>query len=510
MTIANQGLQEDIEAANVHFESNETTPLLSASPSEASLEVLKHDSTEPYIIVAKGEVRWIATSSSLTILTLMFQSSIFFVNVMSVSHLGTKKLAAMALSVTCQGIIALAPTFGLLSAMDTFCSTAFTASRDKTLVGFHFQRGIIAVCTHIALVSPILWNAENLLLFIGQDPEIAQLSGMYLRIHILSMLPFALYEAIKRYLQAQGIMRAGTIVVMIVTPIHWINNFIFVRSATYGMGFIGAPIVNVASYSMLLIGILIYAWNSRARETWGGWKIGAFHNMSAYYRLAIPSVITVCAEWVCFELLTIGASYFGATQLAGQAIMLNSVGLIFQFSNGLGFGTSPRIGNLIGAAKPRQARIAADMAILVSTLIGVIGTLFLALFGGWWTSVYTDDLAIARETAKLIPVACIFIITDGWNALFSAILRGLGRQKASANSFMFGFYACAVPLGIYLGYVRHLETVGLWWGMCIGVTVASILQLIYIYWLIDWKDEVRMCLLRLKNNDHGSQETLVQ
>ncbi|KAJ2434278.1 ethionine resistance protein [Coemansia sp. D1744] len=183
--------------------------------------------------------------------------------------------------------------------------------------------------------------------------------------------------------------------------------------------------------------------------------------------------------------------------------MLNSVGLIFQISNGLGYGTSPRIGNLIGAGKPRQARIAADMAIVASTFVGAVGTLFLALCGGWWTSVYTEDPDIARETAKLMPVACLFLISDGLNAVLGAILRGLGRQQASANIYMFGFYLCAVPIAIYLGYGMHMQAVGLWYGLCFGVMMSSTLQLAYIYNWVDWKNEVRLCLMRL----HCSSDT---
>ncbi|KAI9506356.1 mate-domain-containing protein [Coemansia spiralis] len=498
--------QRDTEAGNTCFSSNEATPLLSVSPSETSLEILKRDTTESYIHVAKEEAKWIVTSSSLAVITLVLESSFYIVNAFSVGHLGATKLAAMTLSITCQGILAMAPTFGLLSAMDTFCSNAYTASRDKTLMGFHFQRGIIAVCAHFLLTAPILWNSEWLLLQIGQDPEIAQLSGTFLRIHVLSVLPFALFEATKRYLQAQGIMRAGTIVTMVVAPTHWVINYYLVRSPTHGLGFIGAPISNVISNSMLLIGIVTYMYNSRAMETWGGWKINAFRNMSAYYRLAIPAVITVCAEWVCFELLVIGASYFGATQMAGQAVMFTVTLLLFQFSNGLGYSISPRVGNLIGAAKPRQARVAADMAILASSSIGMAGTLLLSFFGKQYIAIYTDDPAVAREAAKLIPAACAFLVADGLNAVLSAILRGLGRQTASANIFVFGFYACAVPLGIYLGYIRHLETAGLWWGIGIGVLVSCALQTIYIYWGTDWKDEVRLCLLRLKNNSQLSRD----
>ncbi|KAJ2411450.1 ethionine resistance protein, partial [Coemansia sp. RSA 2530] len=184
-----EGTRGDIEANSASPRSGETTPLLSASPSATSLEIAKNDTNEPYLVAAKREVLWIASSSSLVILTSLLETSFVFVNVLAVSHLGAKELAAMSLSVTCLGIIALAPAFGLLSIMDTFCSTAFTASRDKTLVGFHFQRGLIAAISHILLVTPILWNAERILLAIKQDPDIAALCGKYLQIQILGMLP---------------------------------------------------------------------------------------------------------------------------------------------------------------------------------------------------------------------------------------------------------------------------------------------------------------------------------
>ncbi|KAJ2622671.1 ethionine resistance protein, partial [Coemansia sp. RSA 1358] len=103
---------------------------------------------------------------------------------------------------------------------------------------------------------------------LGQDPKVAQLSETFLRIHILGALPFAFFEAIKRYLQAQEIMRAGTIVTMIVAPIHWLINYYLVRSPTYGLGFTGAPISNMISNFMLLIGIVTYMYNSRAMEAW--------------------------------------------------------------------------------------------------------------------------------------------------------------------------------------------------------------------------------------------------
>ncbi|KAJ1732647.1 hypothetical protein LPJ72_003305 [Coemansia sp. Benny D160-2] len=468
------------------------------------LVIAKNDTTESYIHAAKRELKWMSSNSSWAILNLVLQSSFFFVNVVSVGHLGAKKLAAMSLSVTFHNIVVMSPIFGLLSAMDTFCSTAYTASRDRTLVGFHYQRGIVAVCTYFILVSPILWNAERILLRLGQDPEIAHLSGLYLRIQVVSLLPSSLYETTKRYLQAQGMMHAAAIVVAAVAPIQWVSSIVLVRSTRFGIGFIGAPIVNMIANTLLLSGVLLFARYSRAAESWGGWNMSVFGTMWEYYKLAIPAVITICAEWVGFELLVLGASYFGAYQLAANAIMLNTVGLIIAFSNGLGYSTGSRIGNLMGNAKPRQARIAAYMSLLATTFIGIMGTLFIWVYGVRWTSIYTPDPLVAIEVAKLVPVACVFMISDCLSPILAAVSRGLGHQKENANIFLLGFYACAFPIATYLGYVEHLETLGLWWGFCTGVIAVCILQAVYLFVWVNWRDEVRLCVIRLLKNSRGA------
>ncbi|KAJ2508508.1 hypothetical protein H4217_008538, partial [Coemansia sp. RSA 1939] len=83
MTIRGQEPQPDIESAREDLANGETTPLLNTSVSEASFEILRRDSNESYIYAASGEIRWMMSSSSLTTLTLMLQSSFFFVNVLA-------------------------------------------------------------------------------------------------------------------------------------------------------------------------------------------------------------------------------------------------------------------------------------------------------------------------------------------------------------------------------------------------------------------------------------------
>ncbi|PIA15338.1 MATE efflux family protein [Coemansia reversa NRRL 1564] len=490
----------NVEATFTEHGSDESTSLLHVSPSQASIEILKRDTREPYFIVAIKELKWMTSSSLLTALTLVLQQCILFIDVVSVGHLGATELSAMTLAATCFNFLAMSPAIGIMGAMETFCSNAYTASRDKTMVGFHFQRGIIAIIVHMSFVIPIMWNGERILLAIKQDPKIAELSGQYLRTQILGIVFLSIFEACKCFLQSQEIMKGGTIVLMCAVPIHIVVNYIFVRSEAYGIGFHGAAMADVFTYCLMLAGILLYIKFSRAVETWGGWELKAFRNMHEFYRLAIPAVIITSSDCVCFEMLNIGSSYFGPVSLAATAITLNTVSLGYQISNGLGYSTGPRIGNLIGAGKPRQARIARDISILAAVSVGSVCILFLSLCGRLWISVYTDDPDIVRNSLKLMPVVCAFIVCDSLNAVLNSVLRGLGRQMVGASSFMISNIFIAIPGGLYLGFKLGLEVQGLWWALCISVTFTSLVQWIYAYIIVDWKDEVRRCLIRLRRN----------
>lgn len=76
------------------------------------------------------------------------------------------------------------------------------------MVGLWTQRMIIVVAALLVPVSITWINAEQILLSLDQDAEVASLSGLYLRIAVFGLPPYAGFELCRRYLQAQGLMHA--------------------------------------------------------------------------------------------------------------------------------------------------------------------------------------------------------------------------------------------------------------------------------------------------------------
>lgn len=105
---------------------------------------------------------------------------------------------------------------------------------------------------------------------------------------------FIAFEAVKKYLQAQGIMQASTYVLLLASPLNFGLNYVLVHCEPIRLGFIGAPLATSISYWLMLILLLLYIKHVRGSEAWGGWSRDAFKDWWPFMRLAIPGILMVC------------------------------------------------------------------------------------------------------------------------------------------------------------------------------------------------------------------------
>lgn len=480
---------------------NSTSLALSGSTTTLYNEFLEKDSVSSVRMVKQEGAILMNTSVPLA-LAYLLQFSFNFVNILSLGHLGADELAAAALGNMTLFMLVNAPSVGLASALDTFCSTSFTASSDKTLVGFHLQRGIIAVSLHFLLVLPLLLRMESVLVFLNQDPAISRLCSKFVVAQLAGAIPWMYFECVKRFLQAQGHMKASTYVLLAVLPLHLLNNYLFVWSPTVGFGFLGAAVANVVTFWAMLLGVVGYSGYSGARHAWGGWTRQSLVAMPQYYRLAIPSMIMICSDWAAWELMAIAASYLGNATLAAQTIVINTCSLTYQIPAGLSIGVSNRAGNLLGQSRARRARVSANTGLVLGALSGALNSAFCIAVATWWGRVYSSDPMVIATVALIMPICGLFQMADAMNGVSSGVLRSLGRQAAGAWINFPAYYAVGFPLGLYLTYgAPGMGVAGLWMGLCVGVVLAAVGQTI-IPLAVDYREEVERCMEQVHKNQH--------
>ncbi|KAJ2080727.1 ethionine resistance protein [Coemansia sp. RSA 988] len=452
-----------------------------------------------YKYVAGQEARWLVTSSIPIIVTYFLQFSLGFANFIAIGRLGGKEMAATSMAFMASNILVLTPTLGYASAMDTYCATTYTASPDKKRVGMYLQRAIIVIMLHILIISPIYLNIKPLMLSIGQDEEIAELCGRYMRLSLAGCIPWALYECTKRFLQAQGIMHASTVVIMVVAPIHWLNSYLLILSPKFGLGYNGAPINLTITFCLMFFGIWAYVvCNRKARLCWGGLTREAFSDLGPFFKLSIPAAVAISAQVWSYEILTLMASYFGPDPLAAQAILINIMSLTCQIPAALGYTATPRIGNLLGASRPRQARISSHVILYLGVFVCVITSASFVVWRQMLGEIYNSNPAVVSAMVEIMPIAGLFLTCNGLDDIFTAVLRGIGRQRFSANIVVPSYIFIGLPLSGYFAYgPLQLGVAGLWWGFCVGAAIATIIQFVVVVWYVDWDEEVILCMERL-------------
>lgn len=217
-----------------------------AAPHAPNAEVIDEIYHEPTEHIRRRELG-IVTMYSLPVWgTHLLELSLNVVSVFSIGHLGTIQLAAASLSTMTANVTGLSLLSGYISALDSLLPPAFTQQPKR--VGVYSQSMAIIVAGLCIPIGFVWFYAEYLLLALGQEPEVARLSGVYLRVLLPGLPAYAGFEVCRRYLQAQGLMSASTVVLCFVSPLNAVMNYLLVWGPdSIRLGFIGAPLAGAIS-----------------------------------------------------------------------------------------------------------------------------------------------------------------------------------------------------------------------------------------------------------------------
>lgn len=295
------------------------------------------------------------------------------------------------------------------------------------------------------------------------------------------------------------IMRPGTYVLLITSPLNAGLNYLFVY--TFRLGLLGAPLATGISYWLSFLLLLAYARFVRGWDCWGGWTRKAFSNLAMFSRLAALGVVHVGTEWWAFEIVALAAGRLGTIPLAAQSVIMTTDQVMNTIPFGVGVATSARVGNLLGARNARGAARAANTAAWLSMLLGALVLAVLMGVKDFYARIFNDDPDVVALTAKVMPYVALFQIADGLNGSCGGALRGMGRQHIGAAVNMVSYYCGALPLGIYLAF-HGWGLAGLWVGQCIALYLVGFLE-----WAIvafsDWDKQVRKAFERMDHDDRA-------
>ncbi|QRV93309.1 MATE efflux family protein [Ceratobasidium sp. AG-Ba] len=430
----------------------------------------------------------------------ILEYSLILVSAVSLGHLSTQALAASSLSSITATVTGLSLVHGFASALDSLLPQAWTSERPSD-VGLWAQRMVVVEGIVMIPVIAVWLNAEFILLHLKQEPEIARLAGLYLRWFILVLPGLIVSVVTRRYLQAQGIMHAQTIVTAIAAPANIFFNWLLVWGPpSFRLGFIGAPIASSLSFTLMAVISVIYAYFFVARTAWHPIGQQSFQDLGKLFKLGLSGTGQIASEWWSWEFIGLTSSQFGSLSLASQSVLLISASVEFQAPYSLGMAATVRVGNALGAGHAQRGKIAAQTAMGMSVVIALIMSTIIMLSRNRWSYMFNDDKEVARLVSGVLPLLALFQIVDGATAVTDGVLRATGRLGYGAIINLTAYYCIGIPLGLYLAFWRDMELKGLWMGITSALFYAATVS-VYLVLKTDWGREVEKVKARLGRED---------
>lgn len=407
------------------------------------------------------------------------------VDAMMVGRLGGAAIAAVALgnffvfNVSVFGI-------GLLLALDPVVSQAVGAgAHDDVARGI--QRGFVMALLTAAVVTLALMPADPVLRALGQPADVVRETGVYVQHRAIGTLPFFLFSAMRQALQALGKTRPVVIAVVLANIVNVFANWVLIT------GHLGAPALGVGgsgyatAIAMWSMAAMLLLFSSSVLQPYvRPWRAEAtaWAPLRRTLRIGVPIGTQFFFESFAFGLTALFMGWMSTASLAGHEIALNMAALTFMVPLGISGAAAAVVGRAIGRGDMVAARRDAVAAIVCGVGFMCLTAVIFLVSPEWLATRYTTDASTVAIAAALIPLAGMFQIFDGLQAVTSGVLRGTGDTRIPAILHMVAFWGIGVPLGAYLGFGTALRERGLWIGLVAGLAAAALLQ--------SWRVTVRL------------------
>ena len=420
------------------------------------------------------------------------QLGIHTTDMVIVGQLGAEKLAAMVLAGQFFFVVFIFGS-GFSVAVVPMVAQAY-GQGDATSARRSLRMGMWVAIAYWLLALPIFFNAERILISLGQNPNVAALTGHYLAIAKFGLLPALLFYVLRGLVSAIG--RAG--IILYVTIIMLVMNGVLAYALVFGhfglpaMGMNGAAVVAVIVNAFSFIFIVAYV---QSREETKKYELFVrfwrpdWHALFEVLRLGLPISITILAEVTLFAAASILMGQIGTVQLAAHGIALQLASIAFMIPLGLSQAATVRVGVARGQGDFKNLIRASIMIYAIACGIAICGGILFAavpeFLAKWFLDPKLPEAAeVLAYASSLVVIAGIFQLVDGIQAVTAGLLRGLKDARIPAMLALISYWPIGLALAWTMAFPLGFGGRGVWFGFVIGLSTAAVLLTIRFVLLV--------------------------
>lgn len=416
--------------------------------------------------------------------TQMAQMGINFIDTVMLGWLGAETLAASVLATTLFFIV-LVVGFGLANAVMPLAAQA-SGEGDIRSLRRSVRMGFWVVMIYAALMMPVLWNTETILLAIGQQPDLASMAQEYVRVAQWAIFPVLIVSVLRSYLSALERMQIVLWITLAAVGVNAFLNYMFIFG-NFGaprMELAGAAVATVLTNILSATALIIYCLRVpelREHEIFVRlWRPDwvAFREV---FRLGLPISLTILAEVGLFAAASLMMGWLGVIELAAHGIALQIASISFMIPLSFSQVGTVRFARAVGRGDTAGMDRAGKTVLVLGVGFAIMAATIFVVFPIPLISMYLDNAnadaqLIINYGTPLLVVAAAFQLVDTLQAIGSGLLRGMKDTQVPMYIAMFSYWAIGAPAAYIFGFVLDFGGQGIWSGLALGLAVAAILM----------------------------------
>jgi MATE family multidrug resistance protein len=407
-------------------------------------------------------------------------------DVVLMGWLGPRQLAASALGLNLYFGLGLFALGVVVSGSPMMASALGRRTHSVREVRRTFRQSLWLALAATLPLWLLLWNAEPIILALGQEPGLAAQAAIFLKGYMWIVLPWLAFQAMRNFLSA--LERPGWILGISVLGIA-LNGII---SWALIFGRLGLPALGIfggglgSSIVWLILALLLALVISTDRQfrrfhLFGNLWRPDWRRFRHLFQLGLPIGLAMGFETIVFGAAAYLMGLIGAASLAAHAVALQVCIVTFMVPLGLSQAVTVRVGRALGAGDRGGITRAgwtawflgvgfmAVMALIIWTVPHQLVRIFIASNP---TNAEVTNLAVS-----FLMFAAAFQIFDGAQVVGAGMLRGLHDTRVPMIFALLGYWLFGLGGGIWLAFGLKWEGKGVWTGLAAGLGVVAVLML---------------------------------
>ncbi len=321
-----------------------------------------------------------------------------------------------------------------------------------------------------------IFFSENIFRLMQLPEEILPQAKSYLNIYLLGMISFFGFNGTSAILRGLGDSKTPLYFLIVATLFNIIFDILFVLVFNWGIE--GAAFATVLSQTGAFLTTIFHLNKTheivKLRVRFLKFDRDLFRKS---LKIGLPSGIQQTAVALGMMAIMGIVNTFGINVIAAYSVAIRLDSLAIMPAMNFSAALATFVGQNLGANKQERIKKGLISTLLMSSVVSVLVTAVLLLWGKNLMSLFTNDPEVVRIGYEYLSIVSLFYIIFSVMFSLNGVLRGAGDTLIPMFITLFALWLMRIPAA-YLLSQKFGET-GIWWAVPIGMLSGTLLSFLY-------------------------------